>query len=1423
MDKKLYEFLQKLNVSEDCYQLLKDGVLKETLYISSSKTFSIHIHFLAKIKPELFHAIMEIKNKIKFKTSFNLTFDNNDVDLDFVKGIFFKVILEKYKNNAMMRTLKDMNISLDDHNIYLYFDSNFQAQSFAPYLEEIQKIYNFLGVNKEVKYEVKQIDLPTIENDYKELKNSYQEPLPTSTKSTFVQKKDTNEYKIKELVSSDNFVTTKGKIFFIESTERKRLIITYYITDYEDSICVKCFENQKLTKELLTSFKEGTWIEVSGKVSYDTFAKDEVFTATSIKAIDPLEETRKDDADEKRVELHVHTKMSNMDAVCDASDYIKVADKWGHKAIAITDHGVVQAYPDANKGAKGKNIKVIYGVEFYMVEEYDNHIFNSSSDNLETSTYVSFDLETSGLSSRADEIIEIGAVKHKNGMIIDSFQTFINPHRKISQFTTNLTNITNEMLESGLELKEAMDKFLEFSKDCILVAHNAIFDYSFIKSALNKIGYEPIKNPVIDTLPLSRHLYSEYRSHTLGSIARRYNIEYDEEIAHRADYDAKILSEVFEVMLNDIVNKKGITVHKDLSSLQDKTNFSRKRPMHVIALAKNQQGVKDLYTLVTKSHLEYYNEMPLIPRSLLANNRTNLILGSSCINGEVFETASTRNYDDLKRVASFYDYLEVQPLSNYKHLIDTYTVENIDKLKLIVNYILEVGKDLNIPVVATSDAHYVDPNQKIYRDVYIRSQAIGGKHHPLFDFKGRIKDNPDQHFRTTKEMLNEFDFLPSDIAKEIVVTNSNLIADMIEPVLPLKDGTYPPHIENDKEELTKICWDTAHKIYGEELPEVIKSRVEKELNSIIGNGFAVMYYIAYKLVKKSNDDGYIVGSRGSVGSSLVAHFTGITEVNALPPHYICDECKYFELADPEKYRSGYDLPDKECPHCGHKLRGEGQNIPFETFLGFKGDKVPDIDLNFSGEYQPTAHEFTKEMFGVDNVYRAGTIGTVAQKTAYGYAKGYFEDIGTIDNVRKAELQRISMGCEGVKRTTGQHPGGIIVIPNYMDVHDFTPVQYPADDLDSSWRTTHFDFHAIHDNVLKLDILGHVDPTALRMLKDITGIDPKHVPCNDTRVFSLFTTCDALGVSKEDILNENGVVGIPEFGTNFVRKMVLEAHPTTFADLVQISGLSHGTDVWNGNAQTLIQNGTCKLNEVIGCRDDIMVVLIQYGLEPSLAFKIMEAVRKGKGLTPEWEVEMRNHNVPEWYLDSCKKIKYMFPKAHAVAYVTMAIRIAWFKVYKPLEYYATYFTTRCDAFDVETFIKGKDAIKEKFLSIQSRLANYETAKDVTSKEQSLLTTLESALEMTARGYKFSNIDLYKSDASRFVVDHENKALIPPFSALDGLGVNVAMSVIEARKNGEFLSIEDLTNRTQLNGTIIKNLEKLGVIKLQERNQLSLDLF
>ncbi len=1433
MDTKLKDFLTNLELNDEQINLFKNGILQNATYITSTKKFIIDITFNDLCNPLIYFVIEDIKRSKKYNFNINIIQHDTLINSTYIKKIYEEVTLKKYQNIAMFQSIKNIDIEIIKDKINFIFPSEMQKDSFLTYKKEFQNIFNTLGINKIVEFVHNKKETIDISKEFQSEINRIIEKNSEQTKKEihyetagikndyYVHPED--EIEICSLKSNDKNVLVSGKIFAIEEKEyNNKLIMSYYITDYNDSISVKGFESSRLNRELLKSFKKGDWVKIKGSVSYDNYEKEDVLTASTMEKIE-VDEKIYDNAEVKRVELHTHTKMSNMDGVVDASDYIKQAIEWGHSAIAITDHGVVQAYPDANNASKGKDIKVIYGLEAYVIEEHNKHIMNPSNVDLETATYVSFDLETTGLSSRLEDIIEIGAVKMKNGMQLDTFQTFVKPRKELSAFTTNLTNITNDMVKNAPKLEEALAQFLEFSKDCILVAHNAIFDVSFIKEAISKLGFPKLTNPIIDTLPLSRYLYSDHRSHTLGSVARRFNIEYDEEVAHRADYDAQVLANVFEIMLHELTTNKNIKKHHEIETLQD-TNNLKKRPFHVNILVKNQQGIKDLYKLVSKSNIEYYNEVPLIPRKILESFRENFLIGSACSKGEVFDIASTRNYEDLLEVASFYDFLEVQPLDNYSYLIDTNSIDNQETLKTIIKFIIEAGKELKIPVVATSDAHYVNPKQKIFRDVYITAQAIGGKHHPLYDFKKRIKENPNQHLRTTDEMLKAFDFLDKDLAYEIVVTNSNLIANKIEKVIPLKDGTYSPKMENDKEELTRICWETAHKLYGENLPDIVKNRVEKELNSIIGNGFAVMYYIAHKLVKKSNEDGYIVGSRGSVGSSLVAHLTGITEVNALAPHYICDNCKYCEfVTDPNIY-SGYDLPEKVCPHCGMILRGEGQNIPFETFLGFKGDKVPDIDLNFSGDYQAKAHDYTKVLFGEENVYRAGTIGTVAEKTAYGYVKGYLEEIGKENQVRKAEMRRLSIGCEGVKRTTGQHPGGIIVIPNYMDVYDFTPIQYPADSLDANWKTTHFDFHAIHDNVLKLDILGHVDPTALKMLYDLTGINPKDISCSDKKVLSLFTSCEALGVTKEDILNENGVIGIPEFGTNFVKKMVLEAKPQTFAELVQISGLSHGTDVWNGNAQTLINNKTCKLMEVIGCRDDIMGYLINKGIESSLSFKIMEAVRKGKGLSPEFEEEMKKNNVPDWYIASCKKIKYMFPKAHAVAYVTMAMRVAWYKVYKPLEYYAVYFSTRCDAYDIETMIKGKEAIKSRFLDIQSRKANFSTAKDVSNKEENLLITLESAIEMTARGFKFSNIDLYKSEAKNFVVDYENNALIPPFSSIDGLGESVANSVVEARKNGEFISIEDLTNRTQLNGTNIKMLEKLGVLKdLQPKNQLELELF
>lgn len=1435
MNTQLKLFLNKLKLEKEFIPCFYNAILEKVKYYEKSNKYVIHIKFSTLPSTNLTNALKSIKEKCNFNNEIVIKYDDNvEITLNYINDIFKDVILDKYKDSTLFQSIKDIEIDLDEEKIKFLFNSSTQRDLFFNYKVKIQNIYNKVGVNRivdflllEDKKKLKEVNEELQEEKERKVNEALKEKEKKPKEKKNLYRKIIPELmKISELTSDDKNISVIGKIFDIAENKnrRKKIILSVYITDYEDSIMVKCFEGPKFTKEELLSLKEGQWVEVNGSVDYDLYAKEEVISATSIKEVESRDIEIKDDAPVKRVELHVHTKMSAMDGVCDAKEYIEQALKWGHKAIAITDHGVVQAFPDAKNAAKGKPIKIIYGLEAYVVDEKENHIMNPSDVCLENSTYVVFDLETTGLSSRTEQIIEIGAVKAVHGIIIDRFQTFVNPERKLPSNIINLTNINDNMLKDAPKIDEALQRFLEFIGDAVLVAHNAVFDIAFLKEAMNRLGYPNLNNPIIDTLPLSRVIYSEHKSHNLGSVARRLNIEYDEDTAHRADYDARVLFNVFDIMIRQVMEKYKITKHLDLINLQKEDNYLRKRPFHATIYAKNQKGIKDLYKLVSTSSIDYYSEIPRIPRKLLAENRENLIIGSACFNGEVFDIASTRSHKELVETIKFYDFIEVQPLDNYSYLIDTGSIENKDKLIKYIKFIIEASKEAKKLVVATSDAHYVNPRQKIFRDVYIRTKAIGGVAHPLYDFKKRVRENPNQHFRTTNEMLEAFSYLDESLAYEIVVTNSNLIVDMVEDVEPLRSGTYTPKIKGAEEELKRLCYYNAHRIYGEKLPEIVEKRIDKELTSIINNGFAVIYYIAHKLVKKSTDDGYLVGSRGSVGSSLVAYLADITEVNALPPHYICDNCKYSDFSNDEGVYSGIDLPSKTCPVCGMPLRGDGQDIPFETFLGFKGDKVPDIDLNFSGDYQATVHEYTKVLFGEDYVFRAGTISTVAEKTSFGYVKGYYEDLGIVDKVRNAQINYVAKNCENVKKTTGQHPGGIIVIPNDMDVYDFTPIQYPADSLDASWKTTHFDFYAIHDNVLKLDILGHVDPTALRMLQDLTGIDPKEIPCNDEKVLSLFTSCEVLGVSEDDILNENGATGIPEFGTKFVKRMLTEAKPKTFAELVHISGLSHGTDVWDGNAQVLIQNKTCTLMEVIGCRDDIMVYLIKKGLDSSLAFKIMEAVRKGRGLTKEQESEMRKKNVPEWYIESCKKIKYMFPKAHAVAYVTMALRLAWLKVYKPLEYYAVFFSTRCEAFEIDTMIQGREAILTRLLGIRARLSNYATASQVSKKENQLVDTLESALEMTVRGYKFTNIDLYKSDAKNFIIDKENNAIIPPFITVDGLGETAAKSIVEAREDKEFLSIEDLLKRTQLNSTCAKTLEKMGVLdSLQPENQLKLELF
>ncbi|MEH6940468.1 PolC-type DNA polymerase III, partial [Bacillus sp. JJ722] len=1096
-----------------------------------------------------------------------------------------------------------------------------------------------------------------------------------------------------------------------------------------------------------------------------------------------------------------HTPMSQMDAVSSVSSLVAQAAKWGHKAVAITDHAVAQSFPEAFGAGKKNDIKIIYGIEANLVNDGVPIAYNSAHRLLEEDTYVVFDVETTGLSAVYDTIIELAAVKIKDGEIIDTFESFANPHHPLSATTIDLTGITDDMVQDAPEVAEVLKRFKDWTGNDVLVAHNASFDMGFLNVGYKKIGFDKASNPVIDTLELGRFLYPELKNHRLNTLAKKFDINLTQH--HRAIYDAEATGHLLIKMLKDAM-EKGIQYHDEFNEhMGEGKAYQRSRPYHCTLLAKNDTGLKNLFKLISLAHMSYFYRVPRIPRSVLEKHREGLIVGSACDKGEVFEGMMQKAPDEVESIAEFYDYFEVMPPEVYAHLIELEYVRDERSLESIIGNIVKLGKKMGKPVVATGNVHYLNPNDKIYRKILVSSQ---GGANPLNRHK-----LPNVHFRTTDEMLECFKFLGPEIAKEIVVDNSNLIADEIDVIKPIKDDLYTPKIPGSDEEMRKMSYDMAHSIYGEELPEIVEARLEKELKSIIGHGFAVIYLISHKLVKKSLDDGYLVGSRGSVGSSFVATMTEITEVNPLPPHYVCPKCKLSEFFNDGSVGSGFDLPDKDCPNCGIAFKKDGHDIPFETFLGFKGDKVPDIDLNFSGEYQPHAHNYTKVLFGEDYVYRAGTIGTVAEKTAYGYVKGYASDHNL--HIRAAEVDRLVAGCTGVKRTTGQHPGGIIVVPDYMDIYDFSPIQFPADSQSAEWKTTHFDFHSIHDNLLKLDILGHDDPTVIRMLQDLSGIDPKTIPTDDPEVMKIFSGTESLGVTEEQIMCKTGTLGIPEFGTRFVRQMLEDTKPTTFSELVQISGLSHGTDVWLGNAQELIHNNTCNLSEVIGCRDDIMVYLIYQGLEPSLAFKIMESVRKGKGLSEEFEEEMRKNEVPEWYIDSCKKIKYMFPKAHAAAYVLMAVRIAYFKVHHALLYYAAYFTVRADDFDIEAMARGSMAIRAKIEEINAK------GLDASPKEKNTLTVLELALEMCERGYAFQKVDLYKSHASEFII--EGNTLIPPFNSVPGLGTNVAEAIVNARSEGEFLSKEDLQKRGKVSKTIIEYLDKQGCLEaLPDQNQLSL---
>lgn len=1350
---------------------------------------------------------------------------------------------------------------------------------------------------------------------------------------------------LENIVGTIENVIIEAYVFGDELLEKDTInIMTLKISDNTNSMLAKIFKKNKrefglIKSALKDAAKKKRWFRFHGNIEFDNYSHEMVLQIWNLERIDSKEEKIIDDSEIKRVELHTHTMMSMMDGVIEAKSLVNHALSLGHKAIAVTDHNVLQSYPDLfhavcdyNKGKDAKeHFKVIYGTELNVVKDDIDFIHNLKDYQLLDQEYVVFDTETTGFYVGSDQMIEIGAVKIKGGEITDRFDEFIDPKRPLPTKITELTCITDEMLKGHDSEENVTRRFLEWTGDLPMVAHNAKFDIGFISAACLKYNLGEFTNTVLDTMSMARLLHPEWPNHKLTTLVRRYKIEWDEDAHHRADYDAEGTAHAFHKMCEELDARNIETTTNLFNSVDINELIKFSFPFHLCCLVKNKTGLKNLFKIISYANTKYLfrNSEPKLPRGELKKLREGLLIGSGCINGEIFEEAKTKDDEELANLMQFYDYIEIQPISAFKHLLEMESsgFKTYQDLEKHLRKIIRVARDAGKIVVATSDAHYLTPKDKIYRDIII-AQKSNGKLHPL---NKRGVNQPDMHIRTTKEMLDEFAFLGNDLAYEIVVTNSNKIADMIEEVeVIIQTGGVPfsPRIDKSVETVTDLVYTKAAAWYGNPLPYNIEERISKELygdavldsikrklireenldgeeltkksfailhdtiingfnsvkeivkdeliiklkkehedsikdleikineecedkeakelelqtlkdtnpiddidkkvkkalGGIIGGGFDVIYLIAQKLVKKSNDDGFLVGSRGSVGSSFVATMMGITEVNSLPPHYRCKNCRHSIFLDEQgnplgaTYKSGFDLPDLKCPKCGNEMTKDGQDMPFATFLGFNADKVPDIDLNFSDLNQAAAHEYTKVLFGVDNVYRAGTIGTVAEKTAFGFVRGYAEQKGIIMN--NVEIERLAIGCTGVKRTTGQHPGGIVVIPGYMDVFDFTPFQYPAEDIDAAWRTTHFDYHAIDEDVLKLDILGHTDPTQLRMIQDISGIDVTTVPLDDKETMGIFISPEPLGVSKEQIMNETGTLGVPEFGTPFTIGMLVDTKPKTFAELIKISGLSHGTDVWLGNAQELIRNKVVPFSDVIGCRDDIMVYLMYKGMEPIKAFKIMEFVRKGKASKdPEtWakhKKAMEDAGIDSWFIDSCGKIKYMFPKAHAAAYVMSAFRIAYFKVHHPEVYYATYFSTRFDDFDLETMVRGYDAIKAKMNEIIAK------GYSATNKELSVLETLKLSLEATARGFKFGNIDIEKSDGKNFIIGEDKKTLICPFRTLDGLGDSVANKIIEERNIKPFYSIEDFSLRGHVNGTTVDKLRSLGVFgNLPETSQLSL---
>ncbi|MGT2667333.1 PolC-type DNA polymerase III [Streptococcus rifensis] len=1225
-----------------------------------------------------------------------------------------------------------------------------------------------------------------------------------------------------EVTTEENRLVFEGLVFAVETkvTKTGRCLINFKMTDYTSSFALQKWAKNEEEAQKFDMIKKGAWLRVRGNISLNPFTNDLNMNAQDIMAV--TKPSRKDlmPEGEKRIEFHAHTNMSTMDALPTVEDLVDRAADWGHTALAITDHGNVQSFPHGYKQAKKRGIKLIYGMEANIVEDCVPIVYNAADVDLADATYVVFDVETTGLSAVYNDLIQIAASKMHKGNVIEEFDEFINPGHPLSAFTTDLTGITDEHVKNARPLKTVLKAFHDFCEGSILVAHNASFDVGFMDVNYKRHGLAEISQPVIDTLEMARNLYPEYKRHGLAPLTKRFGVALEHH--HMANFDAEATGRLLFIFLKEAAEKHGLTNLNQLNTqLIAEDSYKKARVKHATLYVQNQIGLKNMFKLVSLSNTQYFEGVPRIPRTVLDTHREGLLVGTACSEGELFDAVTSKGIDEAVKVARYYDFIEIMPPAIYAPLIAREQVKDEAEIQEIIKAMIEVGKRLDLPVLATGNAHYLDPEQEIYREIIVRSLGQGAMINRTIGHGENAQPAPlpKAHFRTTNEMLDELAFLGKDLAYEVVVTNTQAMAERFDNVQVVKSDLYTPFIERAEEQVAEMTYAKAFELYGNPLPDIVDLRIEKELSSILGNGFAVIYLASQMLVQRSNERGYLVGSRGSVGSSFVATMIGITEVNPLSPHYYCSDCQYSEFITDGSYGSGFDMPNKDCPNCGKRLMKDGQDIPFETFLGFDGDKVPDIDLNFSGDDQPSAHLDVRDIFGAEYAFRAGTVGTVADKTAYGFVRGYERDYGKF--YRDVEVERLAAGAAGVKRTTGQHPGGIVVIPNYMDVYDFTPVQYPADDTTAEWQTTHFNFHDIDENILKLDVLGHDDPTMIRKLQDLSGIDPKTILADDPGVMALFSGTEILGVTPEQIGTPTGMLGIPEFGTNFVRGMVNETHPTTFAELLQLSGLSHGTDVWLGNAQDLIRSGIADLSTVIGCRDDIMVYLMHAGLEPKMAFNIMERVRKGMWLKISEEERngyieaMRANNVPDWYIESCGKIKYMFPKAHAAAYVMMALRVAYFKVHHPIYYYCAYFSIRAKAFDLATMSGGLDRVKAKMAEIAEKKKN-NLASNV---ENDLYTTLEIVNEMLERGFKFGKLDLYKSDATEFLI--EGDTLIPPFSAMDGLGDNVARQIVRARAEGEFLSKTELRKRGGLSSTLVEKMDDMGVLgNLPEDNQLSL---